>query len=158
MVKVRPAQHEDVPAVVDLGARLHAESDTYREFPYSRMKARAIALRCLGSLMAPAEDAVLLVAEDEGRVVGMLGGYLSDGVFVDDMLVATDFTFYVEPKHRGTMAAVRLVKMFELWARTAGATHISPGISTRIEDDRTQRFYERLGYAPSGVSMMKRIK
>ena len=158
MVKVRIGTHEDIPAVVDLGARLHAESPTYRDFPYSRIKVRAVLQQCVGTLMAPAEDAVMLVAEEDGRLIGMLLGYLTEGVFVEDLVIATDLTFYVEPEHRGTMAAVRLLKAFEVWARTHGATHIAPGISTRINDERTQRFYERLGYASSGMSMTKRIK
>lgn len=157
MAKIRLAEHADVESVVALGAMLHAESPTYSPYPYSRTKARAIAQSCIGSLLAPSTDSVLFVADEGGEVIGMLGGYLTEGLFVDGMLIASDYTFFVRPDRRGTMAAPRLLIAFEQWAKGMGATHIYPSVSTRIDDERIVAFYEAMGYQHTGHNLAKRI-
>lgn len=157
MAKIRLAEHADVEAVVELGAMLHAESPTYRPYTYSRQKARAVARSCIGSLLAPPADSVLFVADEGGEVIGMLGGYLTEGLFVDGMLIASDYTFFVRPDRRGTMAAPRLLIAFEQWAKGMGATHIYPSVSTRIDDERIVAFYEAMGYQHTGHNLAKRI-
>lgn len=157
MAKIRLAEHADVEVVVALGAMLHAESPTYSPYPYSRTKARAIAQSCIGSLLAPSTDSVLFVADEGGEIVGMLGGYLTEGLFVDGMLIASDYTFFVRPEWRGTMAAPRLLVSFEQWAKGMGATHIYPSVSTRIDDERIVKFYEAMGYQHTGHNLSKRI-
>ncbi len=157
MAKIRLAEHADVEAVVELGAMLHAESPTYRPYPYSRQKARAVARSCIGSLLAPPADSVLFVADEGGEVIGMLGGYLTEGLFVDGMLIASDYTFFVRPDRRGTMVAPRLLIAFEQWAKGMGATHIYPSVSTRIDDERIVAFYEAMGYQHTGHNLAKRI-
>ncbi len=157
MAKIRLAEHADVEAVVELGAMLHAESPTYRPYPYSRQKARAVARSCIGSLLAPPADSVLFVADEGGEVIGMLGGYLTEGLFVDGMLIASDYTFFVRPDRRGTMAAPRLLIAFEQWAKGMGATHVYPSVSTRIDDERIVAFYEAMGYQHTGHNLAKRI-
>lgn len=157
MAKIRLAEHADVEAVVELGAMLHAESPTYSPYPYSRQKARAVARSCIGSLLAPPADSVLFVADEGGEVIGMLGGYLTEGLFVDGMLIASDYTFYVRPDRRGTMAAPRLLIAFEQWAKGMGATHVYPSVSTRIDDERIVAFYEAMGYQHTGHNLAKRI-
>ncbi len=157
MAKIRLAEHADVEAVVELGAMLHAESPTYRPYTYSRQKARAVARSCIGSLLAPPADSVLFVADEGGEVIGMLGGYLTEGLFVDGMLIASDYTFFVRPDRRGTMAAPRLLIAFEQWAKGMGATHIYPSVSTRIDDERIVAFYAAMGYQHTGHNLAKRI-
>lgn len=157
MAKIRLAEHADVEAVVELGAMLHAESPTYRPYPYSRQKARAVARSCIGSLLAPPADSVLFVADEGGEVIGMLGGYLTEGLFVDGMLIASDYTFFVRPDRRGTMIAPRLLIAFEQWAKGMGATHVYPSVSTRIDDERIVAFYEAMGYQHTGHNLAKRI-
>ena len=157
MAKIRLAEHADVEAVVELGAMLHAESPTYSPYPYSRQKARAVARSCIGSLLSPPADSVLFVADEGGEVIGMLGGYLTEGLFVDGMLIASDYTFFVRPDRRGTMVAPRLLIAFEQWAKGMGATHIYPSVSTRIDDERIVAFYAAMGYQHTGHNLAKRI-
>ena len=152
MASVRHALEADVPAMVELGRRMHAESPTYRELSYSPEKAAALGLRVVGTLLNPGGA---LVAEVNGRIVGMLAGYVVEHWFSHDK-VASDYVLYIDPEHRGGMTAVRLIRAFERWAIAQGATVLLPGVSTGVKTEQTRDLYRALGYEPYGVAMMKR--
>lgn len=69
---------------------------------------------------------------------------------------ASDLLVYVRPAYRGSTIAVRLVKMLEHWAKAQGTDGVMLGQSTQIGDmRRVMKFYERLGYTPTGFNCVK---
>lgn len=70
-------------------------------------------------------------------------------------LVAGDYIWYVVPEHRGGMVGVRLIRMFENWARDVGAVNICTGATSGINSKRGAAFLEKLGYSPVGTSVQK---
>lgn len=62
---------------------------------------------------------------------------------------------YVIPEARGGMIAVRLIKRFELQVKALGATVLSVGATTGMQEDRTARLYHALGYETKGTSLRK---
>lgn len=70
-------------------------------------------------------------------------------------LVAGDYIWYVVPEHRGGMVGVRLMRMFENWARDVGAVNICTGATSGIKSKRGAALLEKLGYSPVGTSMQK---
>lgn len=150
MVKVRAATEDDLPAILEMGRALHAESPRYAAMSYNEAKVEALALRVIPT-------GGTLVAEKDGKIIGMLAGYVAEHWFSDDK-VASDFTFYIRPEHRRTgKAALLLVRAFERWAVERGAKDIMPGVSTQIDVERTTRFFEKLGYTVYGNALLKRV-
>lgn len=150
MVKVRAATEDDLPAILEMGRMLHGESPRYRGMSYNEAKVEALALKVIPT-------GGTLIAEKDGKIIGMLAGYVAEHWFSDDK-VASDFTFYIRPEHRGTgKAALLLVRAFERWATAQGAKDIMPGVSTQIDIERTTRFYEKLGYAVYGNALIKKV-
>lgn len=98
-----------------------------------------------------------VVAYRNGDAVGILMAVewehpLFTGRPVSDMLV------YVLPEHRGSTLAVRMIKMMERWAEELGAEGIMLGQSTRVGDmRRVMKFYEKLGYEPTGFNCFKEL-
>lgn len=154
MVKIRQAAHADIPAIIEMGRALHAESPRFRGDSFSDVKIANRLRQLLGTAVTRGEGGAL-IAEDGDRLVGLMAGYVAEEFFGYDR-IATDYSLYVVPEYRGGTVGVRLIKAFEEWAWKAGATAIQPGISTEIDADRTRGIYERLGYGMFGYLMIKR--
>jgi GNAT superfamily N-acetyltransferase len=93
---------------------------------------------------ASRKDRVVVVAEQDGRFVGMASGgrgRIAAGT-------AGLYAMWVEPAARGSGVAARIVAAVEAWAREAGYGAIGLGVTTT--NPRAVRFYERLGYVDTG--------
>lgn len=100
-------------------------------------------LRALATCIA-GKGGALWAATADGRVVGMVATYPeSPGTWAISRM-------YVERAHRGTGLAQRLLDTAERHAIAAGATRLALWSDTRFE--RAHRFYERRGYARSGLT------
>lgn len=152
MVEVRPAELADVPAVLGLARRMHAESPRYRGRNFDESKVE----RTLQAVMTGALPGGALVAVSGGTVVGMIAGFVVEQFFGPDK-TASDFALYVAPEHRGGSAGVRLVKTFEKLVRALGALDLTLGISAEIDAERVAGLYERLGYRRSGFTLVKEL-
>lgn len=90
----------------------------------------------------------------DGYVIGIIGGVLyrdpNDGEFV-----ATEFFWYVHPSHRGS--GIRLVKVFEEWARAKGAKRSTMMHLFNKQFDQLNKLYTRLGYTATEVHYTKEL-
>lgn len=155
---IRPATVEDIQVIVELGRAMHAESPRYRRLNYNPDKvASRVRNMVTGTLTTPAAGGAFVAVKD-GKIIGMIGGYVAETFFGDDT-VASDFAFYITPSERRKgRAAVELVRAFEDWAIPQGVADIVPGVSTMIETQSTRRLFEKLGYEHYGEMMIKRVR
>lgn len=142
---IRPANYEDIPALVDLGAVMHQES-RYRVLPYAPNKVFGLLAN-----MIEKDTGLLIVAERNGQIVGGFMGLVVEHWF-SNSLIATDFALFIHPDHRGGMTAARLLKAFVAWAKEQGAALITAGITTGVHTDATTRLYQSLGFEPAGIA------
>lgn len=101
-----------------------------------------------------AKDAKVTVAECSSMVFGVHIGFVTTAWF-SDSLVGYDALLYISPDKRGGMTSARLIKSFETWAFSNGATEIRPGTSTGVMLDSTRELHERLGYTTVGHNFRK---
>ncbi|MGH9900492.1 MAG: GNAT family N-acetyltransferase [Pyrinomonadaceae bacterium] len=148
---VRPATHRDVDELLAMGARMHAEG-AYSFLPFDREKVRLLMI----SYIDNPETQCGLVAEEGDALVGMFAGYLTDYFFCDEK-IACDMILFVERERRGGTAAVKLIRAFREWARERGASEICLGVSTKIDTERTGKFYERMGLTNVGALYKQRL-
>ena len=149
MAKIRLANEQDAERILELAFQMHAESARY-----SRYAIHDEQLEHLISVLIEQAQGCLLVAEVDGQIVGMLWGYM-DVQFFSQVRIAKDFLLYIEPKRRKGRAAFQLVKRFEAWAFEAGAAEVNMGVSADIDNETAVKFYERLGYTPTGLILTK---
>ena len=113
---IRPARLDDVPALVELGAKF-IKASPYAE--YAEINGAELA-DTLADLIE-SEHAVVLVATvtqslDAAPVVtGGLVAMLAPMWFAPSVLMAVELAWFVDPKHRGT-AGLMLARKFEHWA------------------------------------------
>lgn len=148
----------DIPAAVRMGRALHAESPRYTHLRFVPEKIEALIRSMVTGTLVTDAPGGAFVAEKDGEIVGMFGGFITTPFFSDDK-IASDYTFYVAPEHRRKgRAALALIRAFEDWAAAQGAVDLVPGVSTQIDAESTVRFYEKLGYERYGTAMIKRVR
>lgn len=69
----------------------------------------------------------------------------------------TQRVLFVRPEHRGTRAAVLLMKELVAWSKMLGASEIRGGSDNRFNVDRTAKFLEHFGFEKVGWNMTARI-
>ncbi|MBI5790272.1 MAG: hypothetical protein HZA63_02230 [Rhodocyclales bacterium] len=141
-MKIRFAKLEDVPALVELGRRIHAVT-RFSQFEFNPD-------RVAGNLAALIQDTrgmyCFFVAEDStGLPVGGLVGCVERHVF-SDQLVATLIHYDVLPEKRMGGAALRLMIAFRKWAENRGVFELNAGISSGVELKKMDRFLRKLGF------------
>ena len=88
---------------------------------------------------------VMFLAEDgSGRIFGGIGGAIGRVMLTGKMRAGLLF-WYVEKSHRTGLTAIRLVKVFEDWAKERGCAQISMAVNEGMSD-HSGKFYERRGY------------
>lgn len=143
---IRDATHEDVPALVAMGVTFFGSS-VYGDH-YAMDAAR---LTGLAHLLIEAEHGIILLAETDAGIVGMLGMLLYEHPMAAEV-IASELFWWVNPEARGTWG-VRLLKRAETWARAHGATilqFVAP-------NPAVGHLLSRLHYAPLEQTYMRRI-
>jgi len=134
MTVIREAVANDVPRLVEMGRR-HIEGSRYGRFIDCDSEAMAATAR----MLIDSPDGLVLVAERDGEVVGMIGTIATLHPYSGRPVMAELF-WWVEPDRRGCGA--RLLRMAEDWARRHGVGH-SVMVSPSPE---VSAFYRRVGY------------
>jgi GNAT superfamily N-acetyltransferase len=146
----RAATFMDLPGLLDLGARMHAESPQFTHLAFSRAKLEQTLLALLDSPLG-----FIQVAERDGRIAGVMVAIATEHWCSDD-LVLCELALYVEPEYRGTLIAAGLIKRFKGWKEQTGAKLATVGVSTAISDEMTEktaRLYEALGLKRFGIML-----
>jgi ribosomal protein S18 acetylase RimI-like enzyme len=150
MATYREATSEDLPRIVALAKEMHAET-SFRTLSFNEAKA---ATETLSSILNP--GMLVVVAEDRGKIVGIIAVYLDRPYFSDD-LVVYDHIWYVSPEARGSLVGPRLLKIASEWARQCGAKAVFVTLGSDVSQDRVGKLVERLGYSRLGGYYRKDI-
>jgi GNAT superfamily N-acetyltransferase len=148
---IRFATIEDIPALVEGGARMHALT-RFRHLDYRHDKVA----QSFHALMTQGRNKyVVLVAEGRaGRVVGALVGVLEQHLFTDQ-LSASVMHFDVLPEARMGGYGVRLLRAFEQWCANRKVVEINFGINSGEQLEALGRFAVRMGYSKVGENYVK---
>jgi GNAT superfamily N-acetyltransferase len=153
-MSIRFATAQDIPALVSLGARVHALS-RFKAMPYD---AQRVADALHAAFAEKSGRYICFVATDaKGEVAGGLLATLERHIF-SPQITASIMHFDVLPEKRAAGYAVRLIKAFEAWCKNRQIAEISFGINSvddAAELARLGRFAQRLGYRKAGESYVK---
>jgi GNAT superfamily N-acetyltransferase len=148
---IRNATQEDAEALVRMGAAWAEEAG---------MPARFGVEFCPQSFLttceALARTGIMLIAEHEGKPVGMLGAAFIPVLWNYKTLLAQETWWYVEPERRKGLG-VALLKEYEERASAKGVSF--SGIVHELGPRRQAvgRLYEAKGYAPAESVFFKRL-
>jgi GNAT superfamily N-acetyltransferase len=148
---MRAATADDLPALIDLARRHHAEAYADLPFDGGHLEAQFLA-RTIDTM-----DGISLVMERDGAIVGFLAAVVTL-LFMAPVRLGAELAFYVLPEHRGHGMA--LVDDFEAWARWKDCV-LSSLSTPEFPDQRVaaamMRLYRRRGYAPFEHGYLKHL-
>ena len=156
MIAVRPAQlPADKPVLLEfiIGLqRFEAEFESDRRLDPSYAEDQ------FADLMRNFDNGAVFIAEDEGRAVGWVMVYETEGrayVIAEERRQAMICELFVEPKMRGKGVGQALLAACEDWARGRGISVIHIGHLS--ENARASEVYDKAGYAPYVMLRRKRL-
>jgi ribosomal protein S18 acetylase RimI-like enzyme len=145
MTTVRAARPDDLEPMVDLLRLLFTIEEDFNFDAARQRQGLALLLR--------EARACVLVAETEGRVVGMCTGQLvistAEGglsLLVEDLVIATD--------HRGKGMGWELMAVMARWAGAQGATRMQ--LLADRNNPPALSFYERIGWRTTALICLRR--
>jgi hypothetical protein len=150
MATIRNATEADVDTIVKMARHFIAFAPHATIAEYDDADIATAIRACM-------QHGVLLVADQDGVVVGMLFGVVSGFWFAPRSLWATELAWWVEPAARGGTAGIRLVTAFQDWAREQGAKVVAMSSLHLDHDNRVSSVLQRMGFAQSEHTYIKRI-
>lgn len=150
IMPIRTADQTDLDVISELGSR------SLQDGPYAGIiedKPEA-ARKCATWVM---QIGKILLAEEEGKIVGLLGFIVTDHHF-SGQRYASELMWYVLPEHRKLKAGftghgMELLKEAERMAKEAGAKDF---VFTAPNDGVAQ-LYKRMGYSQLEVAFRKEL-
>jgi L-amino acid N-acyltransferase YncA len=134
---VRLALEEDEDVVVEMARAQVAETLPHLDF--DDYLTRASFHRYLDNA-----NPTIFVVERDRKIVGVLWALIENYAFTSGIYVVQE-VIYVLPEHRGSRAAVALVKEFTRWGEQMKAREIIFGISNKFQPERTAKFFQMFG-------------
>jgi len=148
-VVLRRARESDLPACMEMFAELNDLQRSWRVFPPRAGQVRDMEHHYRAALDDP--DAVLLIAEDEGEVVGMAAGNVHRPSTVSDHLAVEISSVYVRPGHRRRGLGKALAAEVARFARQRGVDRIT--LKTFAQNVDALEAWRRMGFDPRMVQM-----
>lgn len=135
---IRFAAEHDIARLVEMGRNFHASSIYSDRVPFS-----AEALSASLSNFIKSDFAVVLVAEQDGEVSGVIGGVIGPN-YLSGMLAASELFWWVEPSARGI--GLPLLSAYEDEVVRRGARH--SGMIAPTGSGYVEKIYSKRGYQP----------
>ena len=146
------ADETDDPRLLPLGAEIvsyYKQSGTLIEIDIG------VTLKTLKSLLSVG-IAVFLVLEDDGEPIGFIcGGCCPD--LLCNRIIATETFWYIQKDRRHHGLGDMLIRAFEMWARSRGASRIRLAHLVDLRADENRRLYEGLGFKACEVAYEKEV-
>lgn len=148
---VRIATEADTDALVSMGRQFFALTgcDDLADFDVESFKATLAHLRT--------GDAVCLVAEVNGQVVGAAGALAYPFYFNAAHKTGQEIFWWLNPEHRGGTLGGRLLIALEAWARGAGCKTFSMIALDAVNPNEVGAMYQRRGYRATEHSYIKEL-
>lgn len=144
---IRPATHDDLDAIVAMSAKFYATTTYAGWAPMCPDTVRDLAAMLI-------DTSVMLAAEAEGVVVGMVGLVVAPFMFNRAKRAAYEVVWWVEPDAQGAGIGRALLAAIEPACRAAGCDAIQM-VHLSTSPPQAAALYERAGFRLSESSYTK---
>jgi GNAT superfamily N-acetyltransferase len=153
-VTIRQAGPRDLARAGDLFDELDRYQAAWRVFDPRTELRREAEDRYRAAAADP--DVLHLVAEDDGRLVGMAFGRVGAISSISDQRVLEVSNVVVVPSHRRRGVARALVRSLAAFARGRGVSRMA--LKTYLQNDDAMKFWGSLGFRPRYVQMTAAVE
>lgn len=146
---IRQATLDDLGAIVSMAEKFYATTHYSHWANFNTDTVETLASNLI-------ENHVMLCAEVDGVVVGMVGLFVAPFMFNSDKTGAYEVVWWVNPDAQGSGVGYKLLQAIEPACRAKGADAIQMVLMANSPPIATQ-LYERNGYAHSETSFTKEL-
>lgn len=147
---IRDARPDDIGRILELGQRFFVESGWSKFAEWDAMSFVETVERLDG-------EGAMLVAEDDGRIVGMAGAPVYPAYFNRDVRMSQELFWYGDPTYRGREAFALFPALEAAVEAKGSAVHLMGAVAGHREAT-FERVYARHGYRPTERFYIKRIR
>lgn len=148
---IREAVLADIPALVAMGREFHGAAGWGDITSFSDEDCA----QTLSNMIA-SDDAIIMVADRDGEIIGMSGGVTTPIYFNYGHKTGQELFFWMRPDARNGEGA-RLLAALEDAARAKGCQSWAMIALDKIRPEATGALYRRRGYRPAEHSWIKRL-
>lgn len=149
---IRSALKRDVPGLLRMGREFFKESGLSSFMAWDDFSFEITATRLIEGKI----PGVILVADDDDKLVGMAACLLFPMYFNLSVPAAQELFWWVDPRHRFGVGGW-LIEELEDQAKEAGASVLLLGAVSGLRDAAISRVYARRGYKPLEHSYIKEL-
>ncbi len=146
-VELRGARSEDIPALVRLLEILFSQEDEFT--PDAALQERG-----LRAILSDPQLGEIVVAEEEGRLVGMVSLLYTVSTALGSRVALLEDTV-VDPSRRGAGVGSRLLEEALQVCRRRGCSRIT--LLSDARNTKAHRFYRRFGFVGSAMIPLRRF-
>lgn len=152
-IVVRKPSLDDYGDINTLG-RWFQENSNFKNCGWSDGKAYGF----VKSSISPSSDTFMLVAEEDGELIGFFLGNVVEYFFSDEKIAQELVLVFKPDKRKGILKAVsKMVSSFCLWGEEKNVIEIAIGITSGIAGDGYQTLLERHGFKQVGALLKKEV-
>ncbi|MFC4437393.1 MULTISPECIES: GNAT family N-acetyltransferase [Natrialbaceae] len=148
---IEPATQDDLEAITELWVRLARDQRDHDSFVHADANRETMR----ETLAAHAHTDGLLVARDDGRVVGFTSFSIERGALSLDATRGVLSNIYVDPAYRERGAGTALLEAAEGALREQGAEVVI--LEVMADNEAARRFYEQREYETYRVAMKRSL-
>lgn len=150
---IRDAEIEDIPELMVLLKKFHAESNAKPSgLNYDK---KSVVSHLFEMIFSP--TSLILVAEIEGVLVGLIGAVSVPWMGDKTQFQVVETYYYIDKNHRGKPTSLKLIKEMEKRAKDSGAKNIVLMSMKNDRQEKTNNFYSRLGFNELETSFYKEL-
>jgi len=149
MYNIRMATPEDFHQILPMAQEFIGKAKEFQDMPVDVPS-------ILEHYISMLQYGFVLVAEDEGKLVGMLGTLVGPFPFNRNIIVATECMWWVDPEYRSNRIAGALMQAAEEEARSAGC-HKFVMSALGSSPEKVGAYYQSKGYAPYETAYVRSI-
>jgi GNAT superfamily N-acetyltransferase len=146
---IRHAIHKDIGAIIAMSEKFYATTHYSRWAEFNPETVDSLATSLL-------ENHILLVAELDDEVVGMVGLFVAPFMFNNDRIGAYEVVWWVNPDAQGAGVGMELLAAIEPACRAKGVNAIQM-VMMANSPPKAQAIYEKFGYNHSETSFTKEL-
>ncbi|NJB80290.1 GNAT family N-acetyltransferase [Xanthomonas arboricola] len=145
---IRAAHEDDLPAILAMSRKFYATTSYASMTPMDD--------HTVSDLVFQLMDSVMLVAELDGQVVGMVGLVVAPFMFNRNIRAAYEVVWWVEPEAQGAGVGKALLAAVEPACVARGASAVVM-VHLATSPPQASALYERMGYALSETCYTKNL-
>lgn len=146
-MEVRQATQGDVPRIVEMSAKFYETTCYARWAPFNPDTVHDLTANLT-------DNHVMLVAEDAGELVGMVGLFVAPFMFNGDITAAYEVVWWVDPDAQGRGAGKALLQAIEPTCAARGCRSVQM-VHLASSPPQAAAMYERMGYRHTESSYTK---